>query len=127
MSDVIATVNGTPIDSKALGAAMQGLAQEQFHATLAEVPEENHAELREMALERLVARELIYQAALAEGFVASKEVLRLHGTRDSGLARMCARTYDNVPGQATSLACRRWWQGAQRRSSSSRMVWPVSL
>ncbi|NIQ11054.1 MAG: hypothetical protein GWO23_15910, partial [Gammaproteobacteria bacterium] len=70
MVQPVATVNGTPIDQKAMNAAMQSLAQENFHATLDEVPKESLGELRAMALERLVARELIFQAALADGFVA---------------------------------------------------------
>ncbi len=76
MARTIATVNGAPIDDKALHAAMQSLARENFHATLDETPPAAHAELREMALERLVARELIFQAALAEGLVAEEAAVR---------------------------------------------------
>jgi peptidyl-prolyl cis-trans isomerase C len=81
MEQPVAIVNGSPIDDKALNAAMQSLAQENFHATLDEVPEESHGELREMALERLVARELIFQAALAEGFVAEESAVEEEVTR----------------------------------------------
>jgi succinate dehydrogenase/fumarate reductase-like Fe-S protein len=38
MESLVATVNGSPIDQKALNAAMQSLAQENFHATLDEIP-----------------------------------------------------------------------------------------
>jgi peptidyl-prolyl cis-trans isomerase C len=72
----IATVNGSPIDDKALQAAMQSLAQEICPATLDETSPDVHAELREMALERLVARELIFQAALAQGVVADEAEIR---------------------------------------------------
>ena len=60
---------------------MQSLAQEHFHATLDEVPGESYAELKSMALERLVARELIFQAALAAGFVADEAAVEEETTR----------------------------------------------
>ena len=72
MDQLVATVNGSPIDEKALNAAMQSLAQEHFHTTLDEIPVESHEELSAMALERLIARELIFQASLSEGVVADE-------------------------------------------------------
>ncbi len=81
MEQLVATVNSSPIDTKALNAAMQSLAQEHFHATLDEVPGESYAELKSMALERLVARELIFQAALAAGFVADEAAVEEETTR----------------------------------------------
>lgn len=102
MDRPVAVVNGAPIDSKALRAAMQSLAQEQFHATLAELPQASHAELRALALERLVARELIFQAALAEGFVAEdrlveeeiQRILRMMGNPADFWARLAERGMD---------------------------------
>lgn len=99
MEQPVAIVNGVPIDRKALNAAMQSLAQEEFHATLAEVPQASHAELRTMALERLLARELIFQAALDEGFVASEEdvaaeearILRMMGSPADFWQRLAER------------------------------------
>lgn len=96
---LVATVNGAPIDSKALSAAMQSLAQEQFHATLNEVPRESHGELRSMALERLIARELIFQAALEEGLLADNKaveeetarILRLMGNPADFWTRLTER------------------------------------
>ncbi len=104
MAQTIATVNGAPIDDKALLAAMQSLAQENFHATLDETPAAAHAELREMALERLVARELIFQAALAEGFVAEEDavraetarILRMMGSPADFWKRLAERGMDQV-------------------------------
>ena len=104
MPDVVATVNGVPIDQKALGAAMQALALEQFHCTVAEIPEGAHDELKEMAMERLIARELIFQAALAEGFIASQEdvdaetsrILRLSGQPKDFWSRLAERGMDQV-------------------------------
>ena len=104
MDQRVATVNGSTIDIKALSAAMQSLAQEQFHATLDEVPQESHAELRSMALERLVARELIFQAALAEGIVAeeaaveeeSARILRMMGNPADFWKRLAERGMDEA-------------------------------
>ena len=101
---LVATVNGSPIDIKALSAAMQSLAQEHFHATLEEVPQESHADLRSMALERLVARELIFQSALAEGFVAdeadveaeSSRILRMMGNPADFWKRLAERGMDEM-------------------------------
>lgn len=101
---IVATVNGAPIDAMAINAAMQSLAQEHFHVTLAEVPREAHRELRSMALERLVARELIYQAALAEGLVAdeaavaeeSARILRMMGNPADFWQRLAARGMDEA-------------------------------
>ena len=104
MEQLAATVNGSPIDNKALNAVMQSLAQENFHATLDEVPRESHAELKEMALERLIARELIFQAALAEGFVAdeaavedeSSRILRMMGNPADFWKRLAERGMDEA-------------------------------
>ena len=104
MDQLAATVNGSPIDNKALNAAMQSLAQENFHATLSEVPQESHAELRSMALERLIARELVFQAALAEGFVAdeaavedeSSRILRMMGNPADFWKRLAERGMDEA-------------------------------
>jgi peptidyl-prolyl cis-trans isomerase C len=100
----IATVNGSPIDDKALQAAMQSLAQEICQATLNETSPDVHAELREMALERLVARELIFQAALAQGVVAdeaavreeSDKIVRMMGNPVDFWARLAERGMDET-------------------------------
>jgi peptidyl-prolyl cis-trans isomerase C len=104
VSQTIATVNGSPIDDKALQAAMQSLAQEHFHTTLAEVPPESHVELKDIALERLLARELIFQAALAEGFVAddaaveaeTARILRMMGQPKDFWKRLAERGLDEA-------------------------------
>jgi len=104
MDQVVATVNGTPIDRKALSAAMQSLAQENFHATLDELPQESHPELKSMALERLIARELIFHAALSEGFVAddaaveaeSSRIVRMMGNPADFWKRLAERGMDEV-------------------------------
>ncbi len=102
MDQLVATVNGSPIDVKALNAAMQSLAQEHFHATLDEVPVESHEEISDMALERLIARELIFQAALSEGLVAddaavedeTSRILRMMGNPADFWNRLSERGMD---------------------------------
>ena len=104
MEQRIATVNGSPIDDKALNAAMQSLAQENFHANLAEVPSDSRAELMVMALERLIARELIFQAALSEGVVAddaavedeTARILRMMGNPKDFWKRLAERGLDEA-------------------------------
>lgn len=104
MDQTIATVNGSPIDVKALNATMQSLAQEHFHANLDEVPQESFAELKEMALERLIARELIFQEALAAGVVAdpaavndeSARILRMMGNPADFWNRLAERGMDEA-------------------------------
>lgn len=104
MERPVATVNGAPIDRKALDAAMQSLAREEFHCDLDGVPDASLAELRRTALERLLARELIFQAALAEGYVASAEdveaetarILRLMGSPAAFWERLAERGMDEA-------------------------------
>jgi len=104
VDQLVATVNGSSIYIKALGATMQSLAQEHFHATLEEVPTDSHQELKSMALERLVARELIFQAALAKGIVAdeadveaeSSRILRLMGNPADFWKRLAERGMDKA-------------------------------
>ncbi len=104
MTSTVATVNGAPIDDKALNAAMQSLAQEQYHATLAEMPPEACADLRQLALERLIARELMFQAAMAEGVLATNEaveeetsrILRMMGNPQDFWKRMAERGMDEA-------------------------------
>ena len=82
---VVATVNGAPIDSKTLDAAMQNLAREKHQCALVDTLPEARAGLREMALEQLVARELIFQAAMAEGLVADEAEVRAECGRILGM------------------------------------------
>lgn len=104
MQPTIATVNGAPITAADLQTAMQSLALEQFHCVLEKAPAGARAELRELALERLIARELIFQAALAEGVVASEEevaaeqqrILRLMGNPADVWERLAAGGMDRA-------------------------------
>lgn len=104
MDQIVAAVNGSPIDNKALNAAMQSLAQESFHVNLADVPQGSCAELRAMALERLIARELIFQAALAAGVVAdaaavedeTARIVRMMGDSADFWRRLAERGMDQA-------------------------------
>ena len=73
MDQTVATVNGSPILSRDLQTTVQSLASEQFKARLEDIESDAQAELRQMALDRLIARELIYQAALEQGIVAADQ------------------------------------------------------
>jgi peptidyl-prolyl cis-trans isomerase C len=75
MSEVVVRVNGTEIKRADLENAVQGYAIEQLRKTLDQLSEEELAELREMAMEKLLARELIYQEALLYGIVATEEAI----------------------------------------------------
>lgn len=88
MNQMVATVNGSPITEQDLQTTLQSLASEQFRTRYEEIPEESREALRQMAVERLIARELMFQAAMSEGIVASaadveeelKRILRQMGS-----------------------------------------------
>jgi len=75
MEDYVAVVNGSPIRRFDLDNAIQGLAMELHRKTMDQLDETGMDEIRKMALEKLIARELIYQEALARGIVASEEAI----------------------------------------------------
>jgi parvulin-like peptidyl-prolyl isomerase len=81
MVDVAVRVNGVPISATDLQTTMQSLASEQFKARLEDVPDEARVDLREMALSRLIARELLYQEALKEGIVATVDDIEAEQNR----------------------------------------------
>ncbi len=104
MGEVVARINGVPIAAADLHTTMQSLASEQFRTPLENVPDEARPELREMALSRLIARELIYQYALNQGIVASPEaieaeknrILRQMGNPNDFWARLDAAGMDEI-------------------------------
>lgn len=75
MSEIVATVNGTEIKRTDLENAIQGYAIEQLRKTADQLSDKELAELRELALEKLLARELIFQEALLYGIVATEEAI----------------------------------------------------
>jgi len=75
MSELVAKVNGTEIKKADLENAIQGYAIEQLRKTADQLSEQELLELRELAMEKLLARELIYQEALLYGIVAGEEMI----------------------------------------------------
>lgn len=71
----VARVNGTPISRFDLENACQGFSMEQYRKTMDQLSAEELHEAEAFALEKLVARELIFQAALARGFVADERTV----------------------------------------------------
>ena len=70
MSEVIATVNGQPIRKMDLDNTIQGFSLEMYRKTADQLTVTEKSELQELALEKLLARELIFQEAMAFGIVA---------------------------------------------------------
>jgi peptidyl-prolyl cis-trans isomerase C len=72
MSDLVATVNGTPIRRSDLDNAIQGLSMQMHRKTMDQLSAGEREEIGRMAMEKLLARELIYQAAMARGELAGE-------------------------------------------------------
>jgi peptidyl-prolyl cis-trans isomerase C len=66
-----ARVNGSPISSKDFDNAVQGYAMELHRKTKEHLSADELAKVEALALEKLLARELLYQEALARGLVAT--------------------------------------------------------
>ncbi|RME37619.1 MAG: hypothetical protein D6794_06735, partial [Deltaproteobacteria bacterium] len=71
----VARVNGTPITRFDLENAMQGYAMQEYRQSLEQLDAEQRHEAEVFALEKLIARELIFQQALAEGVVADEQAV----------------------------------------------------
>jgi peptidyl-prolyl cis-trans isomerase C len=72
MPEIVATVNGSPIRQGDLDNAVQGLAMEMYRKTMDRLSDAERSEIGALALEKLLARELVYQAALARGVLAEE-------------------------------------------------------
>jgi len=72
---IVARVNGNPINRFDLDNAIQGYSMEQHRKTMEQLSAEELQEAEDFALEKLVARELIYLEALASGFVADEQTI----------------------------------------------------
>lgn len=73
--EIVARVNGRPITRFDLDNAIQGYAMEFHRQTMDQLSEEELAKALDYALEKLLARELIYQEALAAGKVADEDAV----------------------------------------------------
>jgi peptidyl-prolyl cis-trans isomerase C len=72
MSETIATVNGNPILRSDFDNAVQGYSMELHHKTMDQLAAQEQEAIRALALEKLLARELIFQQALKEGVIADE-------------------------------------------------------
>lgn len=70
MPDIVATVNGHPISRFDYHNAIQGYSMETHRKTMDQLSAEELARAEDLALEKLLARELIFQEAMAQGVVA---------------------------------------------------------
>jgi len=67
LSDTVATVNGTEISRLELDNAIQGFAMGVYRKPMESLTDEEREKAKGMAMEKLVARQLIYEDALARG------------------------------------------------------------
>ena len=74
-NDHFARVNGAEIKRSDLENAIQGYAIEQLRKTADQLTDAEMKEVRELAQEKLLARELIFQEALVYGIVATEEAI----------------------------------------------------
>jgi len=73
--EIVARVNGRPITRFDLDNAIQGYAMEFHRQTMDQLGEEDLSKALDYALEKLLARELIFQEALAVGAVADEQTV----------------------------------------------------
>nr|WP_305045706.1 peptidylprolyl isomerase [Geoalkalibacter sp.] len=71
--ETVAKVNGRPISRNELDSTMRVYAQQMHHKAVEQLSVDQFQEVQDMALEKLIARALIFQAALAAGILASEE------------------------------------------------------
>jgi len=67
------SINGNTVSHFDFINAIQSYAMELFRKTADQLTDEETEQVQEIATERIIARELIYQQALAEGIVADEE------------------------------------------------------
>ncbi|MEA3464585.1 MAG: peptidylprolyl isomerase [Thermodesulfobacteriota bacterium] len=76
MQEQMITVNGNPISQFDFLNAIQSYSMEMFRKTADNLSDEEREQVQEVAVERIIARELIFQQALAEGVVASDDQIK---------------------------------------------------
>lgn len=75
MSEIVASVNGQPIRQVDLDNTIQGFSLEKYRKTSDQLTETEMNELHELAMDKLLARELIFQEAMAWGIVADEAAI----------------------------------------------------
>ena len=76
MQEKTLVVNGTPISHFDFMNAMQSYSMELYRKSVDQLSEEEQEKVQEIAVERIIARELIFQQALAQGVVANDEQIQ---------------------------------------------------
>lgn len=76
MQENTLVVNGTPISHFDFINAMQSYSMELYRKTVDQLSEEEQEKVQGIAVERIIARELIFQQALAQGIVANDEQIQ---------------------------------------------------
>lgn len=75
MNEVVAKVNGRPINRFDLDNAIQGYAMEVHRKTMDQLDADELEHAFDFALEKLLARELIFQEAMAKGTIADEAMI----------------------------------------------------
>ncbi|WP_305041089.1 peptidylprolyl isomerase [Geoalkalibacter sp.] len=73
--DTVAKVNGRPISRNELDSTMRVYAQQMHHKAVEQLTVDQFQEIQDMSMEKLIARALIFQAALAAGIVAAEALV----------------------------------------------------
>ncbi|OQY18356.1 MAG: hypothetical protein B6I36_07210 [Desulfobacteraceae bacterium 4572_35.1] len=81
MQEQTIKINGKAISHFDFINAMQSYAMEMFHKTVDQLTAEETEQVQEIAIERIIARELIFQQALAEGVVPGDEEVNKETTK----------------------------------------------
>ncbi len=89
MQEKTLTVNGTPISHFDFMNAMQSYSMELYRKTVDQLSDEEQEKVQEIAVERIIARELIFQQALADGVVAN----------DAQIQQETAKVMQNFPSE----------------------------
>lgn len=76
MTEQAIRVNGTAISHFDFINAMQSYAMEMHRKTADQLNDEEIEQVQELAVERLIARELIFQAAMAQGLIANDDQIK---------------------------------------------------
>lgn len=71
----IAKINGSPISETDFNNAVQGYAMDLHRKTMDHLSADELAAIQDLALEKLMGRELIYQEALSRGMVAPADAV----------------------------------------------------
>ncbi len=75
MENIVAKINGKPITRSELDSTMQVYAMQMHQKATDQLTVDQFQEIYEISIEKLIARELIFQAALAAGVVAAEEAV----------------------------------------------------